>query len=156
MIGGLAIGRPVTQGTSASGAAADLFWDEIFSMSTILRAWTFWILTPLREECREHLENTKLKEYRAVPGCQRAVAMFRDLGDGSTEVAFVSVWSSMAHIRAHVGEDILMSTIAAEDRKKLLDREPTVRHYEVKDPNALGGMPPEWRALLGPSRDERR
>lgn len=125
-------------------------------MSTILRAWTFWILTPLREECQEHLERTKLREYRAAPGCQRAVAMFRDLGDGSTEVAFVSVWESMAHIRAHVGAEILESTIAPEDRTKLLDREPSVRHYKVKDSSVVGGeMPADWKALLGPVRTRR-
>lgn len=114
----------------------------------ILRAWTFWILTPLREECREHLERTKLKEYRGVDGCQRAVALFRDLGDGSTEVAFISVWKSMAHIRAHVGDEILKSTIDPEDRKKLLDREPTVRHHDVSDRSGVGMIPPEWRPLV--------
>jgi len=119
-------------------------------MSSILRAWTFWILTPLREECREHLERTKLKEYRSVAGCQRATAMFRDLGDGSTEVAFVSVWDSMEAIHGHIGEDLLQSTIDPDDRKKLLDREPVVRHYEVADRL----MPSEWRALIPKAADE--
>jgi hypothetical protein len=119
-------------------------------MSTILRAWTFWILTPLREECHDHLERTKLKEYRAVAGCQRAVALFRDLGDGSTEVSFLSVWDSMDQIRAHVGTDIVKSTIDPADRPKLLDREPTVRHYEVSGRNDLVIIPPAWRALVQP------
>jgi Antibiotic biosynthesis monooxygenase len=119
-------------------------------MSSILRAWTFWILTPLRDECREHLERTKLPEYRAVPGCQRAIAMFRDLGDGSTEVAFLSIWDSIEHIRAHVGEAILESTIDPEDHHKLLDREPRVRHYAVTDRSAVGFMPAEWRELIPP------
>ncbi len=116
-------------------------------MTTILRAWTFWILTPLREECREHLERTKLKEYREAEGCLRATALFRDLGDGSTEVEFVSIWDSMARIRAHVGEAILESTIDPQDHRKLLDREPRVRHYEVSDRNAAD-VPAAWRALL--------
>ena len=119
----------------------------------ILRAWTFWILTPLCEECREHLERTKLKEYRSASGCQRAVALFRDLGDGSTEVAFVSVWNSMEDIRAHVGDDLRRSTIDPSDRRKLLDREPTVRHYEVTNSSNVGTMPQEWRALVPPLND---
>ncbi|VTU14231.1 hypothetical protein SRS16CHR_00989 [Variovorax sp. SRS16] len=122
-------------------------------MSSILRAWTFWILTPLREECREYLERTKLTEYRAVPGCQRAAALFRDLGDGSTEVSVVSVWHSMAHIRAHVGDDVLKSTIDPADRGKLLDREPTVRHYDATDRSTIGLMPSEWRVLIRPSAE---
>lgn len=122
-------------------------------MNTILRAWTFWILTSLREECREYLERTKLSEYRALAGCQRAVALFRDLGDGSTEVSVVSVWNSMEHIRALVGDDILKSTIDPADHKKLLDREPIVRHYAATDRSAIGMMPSEWRALIPPSGD---
>ena len=55
----------------------------------ILRTWTFWIRSDLREECRLHLEATKLKEMNAAPGNERATAVFRDLGDGSTEVAVV-------------------------------------------------------------------
>ena len=109
-------------------------------MSAILRVWTFWILTSQREECRDHLERTKLKEYRSAAGCQRAVALFRDLGDGSTEVTFVSIWDSMEHIRAHVGDDVQRSTIDPADRRKLLDREPTVRHYRTTDPIAESVM----------------
>lgn len=79
-------------------------------MNNILRAWTFWIRTPLREECREYLERTKLKELAAAPGSQRAAALFRDLGDGTTEVVVVSVWDSVQSIRAFVGDDYLKPT----------------------------------------------
>lgn len=121
------------------------------SNANILREWTFWIRTELHEECREHLERTKLKELKAVAGCQRAAALFRDLGDGSTQVAVVSVWDSMASIRAFVGAETLQPTIAAEDQAKLIDREPMVRHYLATDLSAIGIMPPDWRAPNEPA-----
>lgn len=114
--------------------------------NNILRAWTFWIRAALREECREHLERTKLKELAAVPGNQGATALFRDLEDGTTEVVVVSMWDSMDSIRAFVGSDNLMKpTIDPNDRAKLFDREPTVRHYVMSDPSAMALVPPAWR-----------
>lgn len=93
-------------------------------MDNILRTWTFWIRTPLREECRAHLEQGKLKEMRAAPGNQRAAALFRDRGDGTTVVVVMSIWDSMASIRAFAGEDHDQPSIDAADRPKLFDREP--------------------------------
>ncbi|MDB5829069.1 MAG: hypothetical protein JWQ73_3289 [Variovorax sp.] len=118
------------------------------SKSNVLREWTFWIRTGLHDECRVYLELTKLKELRAQPGCQRAAALFRDLGDGSTEVAVVSAWDSMASVRAFAGAEPLRPTIAPGDRKKLIDREPTVRHYLATDRSAIGIVAPERRAAL--------
>ncbi len=114
-------------------------------MDKIFRAWTFWIRTALREECRHYLDTVKLKEMNAAPGNERAAALFRDLGDGTTEVAVVSVWESMDAIRGYVGTEPLQPSIDAEDRKKLFDREPIVRHYAMSDQSALMLMPKEWR-----------
>ncbi|HSU23881.1 hypothetical protein NF681_20945 (plasmid) [Comamonadaceae bacterium OTU4NAUVB1] len=114
-------------------------------MDKIFRAWTFWIRTALREECQHYLDTVKLKEMNAAPGNERAAALFRDLGDGTTEVAVVSVWESMDAIRGYVGTEPLQPSIDAEDRKKLFDREPIVRHYAMSDQSALMLMPKEWR-----------
>lgn len=114
-------------------------------MEPILRAWTFWIHAHLREECREHLERTKLPELRGTPGNQRAAALFRDVGDGSTEVVVVSVWESMDSILAFTNNAPQIPSIAPEDQQKLFDREPTVRHYPLSDAHAQALMPREWR-----------
>ena len=114
--------------------------------SNILRAWTFWIRTHLREECREYLEGTKLIELRETPGCQRAAALFRDLSDGTVEVVVVSVWDSMASIHAFAGGEPLKPSIDPKDREKLFDREPTVRHYAMSDQSAIALLPPAWRS----------
>ncbi len=113
--------------------------------NNVLRAWTFWIRASLREECREYLDRTKLPELSAAPGCQRAAALFRDLGDGTAEVVVVSVWDSMQSIRAFAGEDHRKPTIAPSDNAKLFDREPVVRHYSMVQRSAIDLLPPEWR-----------
>ena len=118
-------------------------------MDNILRTWTFWIRTPLREECRAHLEQGKLKEMRAASGNQRAAALFRDRGDGTTVVVVMSIWDSMASIRAFAGEDHEQPSIDAADRPKLFDREPVVRHYAVPDWNSLDHLPPGCLPDLG-------
>ena len=114
-------------------------------MDKIFRAWTFWIRTSVLEECQTYLETVKLKEMNAAPGNERAAALFRDLGDGTIEVAVVSVWESMDAIRQYVGTEPLQPSIDAEDRKKLFDREPIVRHYAMTDQDAFPLMPAEWR-----------
>jgi len=101
-------------------------------MSPILRTWTFWIHASQREECRLHLEATKLPQMRMQPGNRRAAAIFRDLGDGATEVVVMSIWDSMASIEAFVGQDLMAPTIDAGDRPKLFDHEPQVRHYPMR------------------------
>lgn len=124
----------------------------VFPMTAILRTWTFWILTPLHEECQAHLERTKLPELQSFEGCQRSSALFRDLGDGSTEVTVVSSWVSMAAIRAAFGDEITRPSIDPEDRKKLIDREQIVRHYPATDRHAISLAPAE----MGPSQIKAR
>jgi heme-degrading monooxygenase HmoA len=61
----------------------------------------------------------------------------RDLGDGRTEVVTVSWWESRAAIEGFAGSDIDVAVFYPEDDRYLVDRETTVRHYEV--PQALTG-----------------
>jgi hypothetical protein len=116
---------------------------------TILRTWTFWIHTPLREECRLHLEATKLAQMRAACGNRRAAALFRDCGDGTTVVTVMSIWDSMDSIRAFAGREVQQPSIDAQDRGKLFDREPVVRHYPLSHADALLPLPAEWREAGG-------
>jgi hypothetical protein len=113
-------------------------------MDKIFRVWTFWIHAHLREECRVHLDNTVLKAMSAAQGNERATALFRDMGDGTTEVVVASVWESFAMIRQFAGPDYLQPAIDPGDRKKLFEREPTVRHYAITDREAIPLMPSGW------------
>lgn len=102
-------------------------------MDPILRTWTFWIRAELREECRLHLEATKLPHLASQPGNLRVTALFRDLDDGTTEVVVVSIWESMARIEEFTGkEQHRAPSIDPADRPKLFDHEPHVRHYLMR------------------------
>jgi len=113
--------------------------------ANVLRAFTFWIRSHLRDECNAYLESTRLKELRSAPGIQRAAAVFRDLGDGTTEVVVMSVWDSMESILAFAGIEPMKPIVETNIQHKLFDREPTVRHYSLTDRSALDLLPPEWR-----------
>ena len=79
-----------------------------------------------------HLEATKLPQMRSQPGNRRAAAVFRDREDGATEVVVMSIWDSMASIEAFVGKDLHAPSIDPNDRPKLFDHEPRVRHYPIR------------------------
>ncbi len=107
----------------------------------ILRAWTFWIRTHERELWRQHLEATRLKELRAAPGNLRAAALFRDRGDGATEVVLASLWISIESVQAFVGSNPLDPGIEAAEVDNVFEFEPTVRQYAVTDLGSLVVVP---------------
>jgi heme-degrading monooxygenase HmoA len=57
--------------------------------------------------------------------------LFRDLGDGTTEVTTLSWWRGLDAIRGFRGEDIEVARFYPEDDRFLLERGPRVEHHEV-------------------------
>lgn len=100
-------------------------------MGGVVRMWTGVIRTADRDAYREYLEQTGLTEYRETPGNIDAMALYRDLGDGRTEVVTVSRWRSIDDIAAFVGDDISRAVFYPEDDRFLIDRELTVKHFDV-------------------------
>ena len=98
---------------------------------SIMRTWTGWIATDRRDEYRDYIGETGMADYLATPGNLGAWMVFRDLGDGRTEVMTVSLWDSRDSIRAFAGDDIELARYYPEDDEFLLDRELTVKHYDV-------------------------
>jgi heme-degrading monooxygenase HmoA len=99
--------------------------------ATVMRTWTGVIRTADRDEYRAYLERTGLADYRATPGNEGAWIAYRDLGDGRTEVVTVSLWESRSAIEAFAGSDIGVARFYPEDDAFLLERELTVRHFDV-------------------------
>lgn len=118
--------------------------NDLIFMDKILRTWTFWIRSDLRDECEAHLEVTKLQEMRDAPGNRRAAALFRARNDGTTIVVVMSIWDSMDSIRAFAGGDAAQPSIDAADLAKIFDSDQKVGHYPLSDClRAL--LPPEWQ-----------
>ena len=77
------------------------------------------------------LEQRALPDYRARPGNLDATVLRRDAGD-VTHFMTISHWTDEAAIRAFAGEAIAKARYYPEDRRFLLEFEPTVQHYEVR------------------------
>ena len=79
----------------------------------------------------EYITRTGLSAYEKKPGNLGAQMWTTDLGDGRTEVMTVSQWSSRADIEGFAGQNIDVTVFYPEDDDYLIDRETTVRHYDV-------------------------
>jgi hypothetical protein len=104
----------------------------------ILRRWTGRIRTADEAEYRDYISGTGGVEYRRTPGNLGWQMVFRDLGDGTSEVTTLSWWTDLGVIKGFAGEDYERAVYYPEDDRFLLDRPPNVDHFRVVD----GSGPP--------------
>jgi heme-degrading monooxygenase HmoA len=97
----------------------------------IARTWRGWVRTEQAAAYVGYITDTGLSAYKETPGNLGAQMWTADLGDGRTEVMTISWWSSRADIEGFAGENIEAAVFYPEDDAYLIDRETTVRHYEV-------------------------
>ena len=103
----------------------------------IARMWRGWVRTEQATAYVDYITGTGLREYAATAGNLGAQMWTRDVGEGRTEVVTVSWWESRTAIEGFAGSDIDIAVFYPEDDEYLVDRETTVRHYEV--PQSLTG-----------------
>lgn len=77
-----------------------------------------------------YVEETGLKGARALPG-NRGTLVLRRAHDGRAEFETILLFDSLDDIRAFAGGDIEAAVFFPEDDRYLVEREPTVRHFEV-------------------------
>ena len=97
----------------------------------VMRTWTGWIRTERRHEYLAYVGETGMSDYLATPGNLGAWMTHRDLADGRTEIVTVSFWDSRDSIRAFAGDDIEVARYYPEDEEFLVDKELSVKHYDV-------------------------
>jgi len=97
----------------------------------ILRRWRGVIRTHQRNAYRDYIAATGGTDYRATPGNLGFQMLFRDLGDGTTEVTTLSWWQSLYAIRGFAGADIDIARYYPEDDDYLLERPVHVEHHDV-------------------------
>jgi len=98
----------------------------------IARTWRGWVSTDRADAYVDYINRTGMKEYRETSGNLGAQMWTADLGDGRTEVMTVSWWTSRTDIEGFAGQNIEVAVFYPEDDDYLIDRETTVRHYEVR------------------------
>jgi heme-degrading monooxygenase HmoA len=96
----------------------------------IARIWRGAVRRDDADAYADYIAKTGMAEYRSTPGNQGAWMLRRDDEDRSEIVTF-SLWDSLDSIRAFAGDDIDQAVFYPEDDRFLIERDRTVRHYEV-------------------------
>ena len=96
----------------------------------ITRIWRGWTRPEDTEAYAAYISATGIVAYKSTPGNQGAYLVSRPDGD-RTEFLTISFWDSLESITAFAGEDINQAVFYPEDDRFLVDRETTVRHFEV-------------------------
>jgi heme-degrading monooxygenase HmoA len=78
----------------------------------------------------EYLQRTGVPDYQATSGNLGVTILQRDVED-VVEFTLITYWESMEAIRTFAGENPERARYYPEDRRYLLDLEPTVEHFEV-------------------------
>jgi heme-degrading monooxygenase HmoA len=78
----------------------------------------------------EFLERTGLHDYRTTPG-NRGVRVLRRFEGEVAHFLLLTFWDSMEAIRRFAGPDPSRARYYPEDEAFLLEKEPSVTHYEV-------------------------
>ena len=105
----------------------------------IARVWRGWTSADDADEYAEYLLATGMRQARATPGNQGAYFLRRIEGDRA-EFVTVILWETLDAVRAFAGDDVEQAVFFPEDARYLVEREPTVRHYELFDPDRPAGF----------------
>jgi heme-degrading monooxygenase HmoA len=98
----------------------------------IARMWRGWTTRADADAYAEYVERTGISAYRATPGNRGAWILRRPDGD-RTEFVTLSFWDSLDAVRAFAGDDVQGAVFYPEDDRFLVEREVTVRHFELFD-----------------------
>ncbi|MGH2699495.1 MAG: antibiotic biosynthesis monooxygenase family protein [Actinomycetota bacterium] len=96
----------------------------------IARIWRGAVRPTDGDDYAEYMRRTGLAEYRSTPGNLSALMLRRDLKD-RTEFVMVTTWESMDAVKAFAGDDPERAVYYPEDERFLIERDPTVAHYEI-------------------------
>ncbi len=96
----------------------------------VARTWKGWTEASDADTYVEYLNETGVPGLAATPG-NLGVQVFRRIDGGRAEFVVTSLWDSREAIQAFAGDDIEVARFYPEDERYLVERELTVRHYDV-------------------------
>ena len=99
----------------------------------IARIWHGWTRSWDADAYARYLVATTTLECRAVPGNRAAYLLRRGECD-RTEFVTITLWDSLAAMRAFTGENGQQPPLPADDARFLIGGAPAVVHYETIDP----------------------
>ena len=96
----------------------------------IARVWRGATRADDEQAYADYLEETGMRSARALPGSRGTLVLHRRVGDRA-EFQTVLLFESLDDVRAFAGDDVERAVFFPEDDRYLVEREPTVAHYEV-------------------------
>lgn len=96
----------------------------------IARIWSGAVRREDADAYSAYIGETGLGAYAATQGNRGAWLLRRDDG-ARTEFITFSFWDSLDAIRGFAGEDVETAVFYPEDDRFLIERDLTVKHYEV-------------------------
>ena len=98
----------------------------------IARIWRGVVRLEDAEEYGDYIRETGFTAYGETAGNRGAWMLRRD-EDDRTEFLTFSLWDSVEAVKAFAGDDIEAAVYYPEDERYLIERDATVKHYEVVD-----------------------
>lgn len=99
----------------------------------IARIWRGAVRASDAGDYVRYVGETGITGYEKTPGNRGAWVLCRTEGDRAEIVTF-SLWESREAIEGFAGRDIEQAVFYPEDDRFLVERDLTVRHYEVGEP----------------------
>jgi len=96
----------------------------------IARIWRGSVREADKDVYHDYLKKTGLKEYAETPG-NKGVYTLRHVANGRCDFLLLTLWESLDAIKAFAGPDYEKAVYYPEDERFLIERGPTVEHYEL-------------------------
>jgi hypothetical protein len=98
----------------------------------IARIWRGWTRSWDADAYARYLAATTIPQCRAAPGNRAAYLLRRGESD-RTEFVTITLWDSLAAMRAFTGEDGKQPPLPPDDARFLVGGDQAVVHYETID-----------------------
>ncbi|HYJ92257.1 MAG TPA: hypothetical protein VEV84_13185 [Pyrinomonadaceae bacterium] len=96
----------------------------------IARIWHGTTSVDKADEYLDYLNKTGIPDYKATAG-NRAAFVMRRIENGVAHFLTLTFWDSYEAIKEFAGQDIDRARYYPEDDRFLLEKEPSVQHYEL-------------------------
>jgi heme-degrading monooxygenase HmoA len=96
----------------------------------IARIWRGVVRSADADEYADYIAETGFAAYATTLGNRGSWMLRRDDGDRTEFITF-SLWESVDAVKGFAGEDYEAAVYYPEDERFLIEREDTVKHYEV-------------------------
>ena len=105
----------------------------------IARIWTGATRAADADAYEEYMHEVALAGYANVAGNRAVLMLRRDRDDDRTEFTMITVWDGLKNVIAFAGPDPERAVFYPRDEQFLVERDLTVRHYDVYGDLGLAG-----------------